>query len=118
MNAKKDRLIEIIKSIPHGMQTFGDVAENLYIENVMVKHLIDKGVDIPLCKPGDVLYSIVDCTHRPEKIYVTSVHMYKKYDSITALSKGQREYVFEDNDFGKVVFYTEDEALEALNKKE
>lgn len=72
---------------------------------------------IPLCKVRDVLYSIVDCTHRPEKVYVTAVHMYEKYNSITALSKGQREYVFEDNDFGEVVFFSENEALEALNKK-
>ncbi len=54
----KERLIELLKSIPHGINTFGDVTENLYIENVMAKHLLANGVIVPPCKVGEVLYKI------------------------------------------------------------
>ena len=54
----RDRLIEIIKSTPHGMKTLGDVLDSLYIENVMVMHLLENGVIVPPCKVGDVVYFV------------------------------------------------------------
>lgn len=42
----------------HGTKTLGDVLDSLYIENVMVKHLIANGVIVPPCKVGDTVYYI------------------------------------------------------------
>lgn len=119
MNTKKERLIELLQKHCVLRQDVLDCTNRKTDDcsECLADYLLENRVDIPLCKPGDVLYSIVDCTNHPEKIYVTGVHMHEKYDSITALSKGQREYVFKDKDFGEVVFYTENEALEALNKR-
>ena len=108
----KENLIELVKEARKVANRYAVADMNETIAEQLLAARI-----VPPCNVGSVLYSIVDCVNRPEKIYVTAVHMYEKYNSITALSRSQREYVFKDNDFGEVVFYTEKEALEALNKR-
>ncbi len=84
----------------------------------LADYLLANGVDIPLCKVGCEVYTIEGCINRPEKLVVTAVHQYEKHTSIIALSKSQKEYFYEDKDFGEVVFLTREEAEVALRKED
>lgn len=105
-----DRLIELL------IESYENNARNGFHFNAdaMAKYLLSYGVDIPLCKVGRVVYTIEGCNNRPEKLVVTAVHQYEKYTSITALSKSQKEYFYEDADFGEIVFFKKGEAEQAL----
>ena len=113
----RDRVIELIKQ---GDKTFADKYTGKVMSHIdevyefVADYLIANGVDIPLCKVGYVVYTIEGCNNRPEKLVVTAVHQYEKHTSITALSKSQKEYFYEDKDFGEVVFLTKEEAEQKL----
>ncbi len=79
-------------------------------------HLIKKGVIVPPCMVGDVLYEI----DLPEYGIITCKATKVLYDSgeivvnvIDGHGKGS-EYYFEFDDFGKTVFLSREEAEEAL----
>ena len=113
----RDRLIELLRlpsnCMPHAKCKNCGLNGGCSVQRQADK-LIANGVDIPLCKVGCVVYTIEGCNNRPEKLVVTAVHQYEKHTSITALSKSQKEYFYEDKDFGEVVFLTKEEAEAAL----
>ena len=110
----RDRLIELIKNIPHGINTFGDVSENLYIENVMVKHLLENNVKVLPCETGDILwyldYGLPSCFICPEKIVVKDI----VFISNEMLIRCSQNITLRKDDFGKTVFLTKEEAEQAL----
>ena len=102
----RDRLIELLDE--------ANLKGNIIGTRDTADYLIFNGVDIPICKVGCVVYTVEGCKNHPEKLAVTAVHQYEKHTSITALSKSQKEYFYEDDDFGEVVFFTHEEAEQAL----
>ena len=133
----RDRLIELLKSIPHGISTFGEVTENLYIENVMANYLLTNGVIVPPCKVGDKLYAISE--NRIAECICDEINIHNevsicaefqcdydckgcpfnawKQDFHTGEYSCDGEYgtwFFSLKDFGKTVFLTKEEAEQAL----
>ena len=56
----KERLVELVKSAPYGLETLGEYFNKSYIENCIVQHLLENGVIVPPCKVGDVVYSVFE----------------------------------------------------------
>ena len=56
----RERLIELIKSVPYGTGTLGEYFNKSYIETCIVEHLLENGVIVPPCKVGDSLYYILE----------------------------------------------------------
>lgn len=111
----KKQLAEIIKSTPHGRDTFGDVTENLYIENVMVRHLLKNRVKVFPCEAGDILwyldYGLPKCFICPEKIVVQDIVLLKN----TMLIRCSNNITLKTEDFGKIAFYTKEDAERAFD---
>ena len=105
----KERLVELLKKAPLCNRAFDLQYSDGTIEKI-ADHILADGWIRPPCKVGGVVYSIVDCINRPEKLFVTAIHQYKNYISFSALSRSQRKYVFEEADIGKTVFLTREEA--------
>ena len=105
----KEKLVELLKKAPLCNKDFDLQYSDGTIEKI-ADYLLENGVIVPPCKVGGVVYSIVDCINRPEKLFVTAIHQYKNYISFSALSRSQRKYVFEEADIGKTVFLTREEA--------
>ena len=118
----RDRLIELLKSIPHGIATFGDVTENLYIENVMAEHLLANGVIAPPCKVGDKVYfykAEIDetCPAKVIKIcnnfYTPSMPLWITIEYESKLI-GRQEVEMGSDVFELLCFPTKEEAEQAL----
>ena len=107
----RDRLIELLKSIPHGIATFGDVTENLYIENVMAEHLLENGVIVPPCKVGDTVYVVDKRLDVWWKGEVSSVGYVDQNNIQIGVIYDEGEVAICDAD---TVFLTKEEAEEAL----
>ena len=109
------QLAEIIKSTPHGRNTFGEVTESLYIENVMVKHMLENNVKVLPCEAGDTLwyldYGLPRCFICPEKIVVQDI----VFTSNVMLIRCSDNITLRKKDFGKIAFYTREDAERAFN---
>lgn len=103
----KDRLIEL-------MQEWGNKNTDSFPFESVADYLLANGVIVPPCKAGDTVYSIENCIKRPEKLFVTALHQRERYTSFSALSKNWREYCFNEDEIGKTIFLTEEEAEQAL----
>lgn len=131
--AEQKRLVELIKATPHGTKTLGDVLDSLYIENVMVKHLIANGVIVPPCKVGDTVYYINGRYEKQgrKKVHIEFVDI-GIVDNMVIGDKGvpqidvctdENEWTMwtmfdSEDDFGKTVFLTKEEAEQALRKED
>ena len=108
--SERKRLVGLIKSIPHGINTFGDVTESLYIENVMTKHLLENKVKVLHCEAGDTLwyldYGLPKCFICPEKIVVQDIVLLKN----TMLIRCSGGITLRTEYFGKTVFTSREEA--------
>lgn len=106
--AERKRLVELIR----------DNTASCYLPPVIIRgladHLLDNGIVVPPVKVGQTVYTIIDCKKRAEKLVITGVHYYSKYLSFGALSRSQKQYYFEDNDIGKTVFTSREDAEKAL----
>ena len=118
----KERLVEIIKATPHGMQTLGDVLDSLYIENVMVEHLLENGVIVLPCKVGDEVY-LVTPNGKIREINITDIYIeIKPTATVMRLSAtfyvDNKPYFFQVSpfDFGKTIFLTREEAQAKLKE--
>lgn len=111
----KDRLIELIEEAIQGSAYSCDVAE----------HLLENGVIAPPCNCGDTVYYISD---KPINLSVQANTIYEatvvrivatKY-GITLVIQIHNSYgcteIPDMNDWGKNVFYTREEAEQALKR--
>lgn len=116
----RDRLIELLKTIPHGVATFGDFAENLYIENVMTKHLLENGVIVPPMNIGQQCfilgYDFGECKECVKECRVSCVTQKKNGSFAIRISetKYSATHNFTPDDIGKTVFLTKEEAEQVL----
>ena len=100
---ERERLIELIgKSSMWNLQS-----QPLLIEQI-ADSLLANGVIVPPCKVGDVVYDI-----HYGKVFGGKVRMLNMFDDcFTFVASGGRYY--EDDDIGKTVFLTKEEAEQAL----
>lgn len=107
----KEKLIELLEDTLHEWEcevqpeTLSQIAE----------HLIENGVIIPLCKPGDIVYVLYPRVKYIEKYRVVGINLGEKHDTIqfaggsvfTIWDKKYNEF------FGKTIFLTIEEAEKA-----
>ena len=115
----RDRLIELLNDATFGVNvhTLADHLKKETIEAV-ADYLIANGVIVPPCKVGDTLYVI---SQTKDKRIMPFVNQYKA----TSIGIGKRKCIvyhemdgyiklFKQDDFGKTVFLTREEAEQAL----
>lgn len=111
------KLAEIIKNSPHGTNTFGDVIDSLYVENVLAKHLVKNRVKVLPCEAGDILwyldYGLPKCFICPEKIVVQDIVILKN----TMLVRCSNSITLRTEDFGRIAFYTREDAESSFNNQ-
>ena len=117
---KEKRLSDILKSTPYGQGTLGDFLHEEYIEEVIVPHLLENSVSVPLCNVGDKLYyictvpgfhSVVECVVEAIQTHTNGREIYYASSSMS------KERLFKE-DFGRIVFTDEEEAHKALKDYE
>ena len=121
MNRESERklLAELIKATPHGTKTLGDVLSSLYIENVMVKHLIENNIVVLPCGIGDTLHDASEYIYGipcPEIYEVENDRM-----TIEKVENGDYLFIYEDayishEEMGKTIFESREEAERALKE--
>lgn len=114
---ERERLIELLNDMQDKgyVQARDEDEISCHVSNEkLADAIIADGWMRPLCKPSDILYTIESCKNHPEKLVVIAVYQYEKYTFIKALSKNQKEYFYEDEDFGEIVYFTKEEAQKAL----
>ena len=113
----ENKLFDIITNTPYGTKTYGDVLEPIYIANVLVKHLVENRVKVLRCEAGDILwyldYGLPKCFICPEKIVVQDIVILKN----TMLIRCSKSIALRPEDFGRIAFYTREEAENVLNRK-
>ena len=114
----RDRLIELLQNFADGTVTGnGTIVDGTKVDDV-ADHLLANGVIVPPCKVGDTLYVI---SHMKDKKVLPFINEYEA----TYIQVGKRKckvyhevdgYIkmFLQNDFGKTVFLTREEAEQAL----
>lgn len=118
---ERERLIELLNDMQDKgyVQARNEDEISCHVSNEkLADAIIADGWMRPLCKPSDILYTIESCKNNPEKLVVIAVYQYEKYTFIKALSRNQTEYFYEDEDFGKIVYFTKEEAEQALRKED
>ena len=115
--SEQKRLAELIKATPHGMKTLGDVLDSLYIENVMVKHLLENNIVVLPCGIGNTLYDASEYIYGipcPEIYEVESDRM-----TIEKAENGDYLFTYDDayirhEEIGKAIFESREEVEQAL----
>ena len=110
----RDRLIELLEGTAHengGMPSFSDIAD----------YLLANGVMVPPCKVGDVVYEIQPIRQRTQAYEVTTIKWNGHYCWFTWVLKDRKGIYgnvdgFSDNQIGKTVFLTKEEAEEKLRE--
>lgn len=110
----RDRLTELIKKqVGHTLPSFIS-SETI---NILVDYLLENGVIVIPCKIGNTLY----CDGKYFASYCEGeIHEFKVQSIITKVEsyfRGEIEYSFEFEDFGKAVFLTRKQAEKALKRK-
>lgn len=81
-----------------------------HLSGIMADHLLSKGVVYPRCKVGDMVYCI---NQKDKRIFHSNI----KYITITNKGLSYVTYwdsAYHDEDFGEIIFLSEEEAEEAL----
>lgn len=114
--AERKRLVKILKENCHCKNEDCEKCSSngICFTHREADHLLDNGIVVPPVKVGQTVYTIIDCKKRAEKLIITGVHYYSKYLSFCALSRSQKQYYFEDDDIGKTVFTSREDAEKAL----
>ena len=97
----RDRLIAILRE-----SLLGDT-ESAFLAD----HLLANGVIVPPCKVGDTVYSCIGHAYKVVKIVVKNNY---EHMVIVAQSGLHGQLIIDDNDFGKLLFLTREEAERAL----
>ena len=100
----RDRLIDILVKHWFDGMTMGECADML----------LANGVIVPPCKVGDTIYFL--SKYVKDWLYdeVEYIRVYKDYMEIKTVA----DRYFEEEDFGKTVFLTKEEAEKALKERE
>lgn len=132
----RDRLIELLCSAPLGIKTLAQKYSKIIITKI-ADYLLTKGVIVPPCKVGDIVYAIgenkiVECVcheitlHNKLMIATTFKCDYdckgcpfwswsQDYCDEYSCQGEYGDWFFSVDDFGKIVFLTREEAEQALN---
>lgn len=113
---ERERLIELLK-VPIYPRIGADPAE------VVADYLLDHGVIVPPCKVGDTVYKILDVEWDVGEFVVYNAHyIYNDhkiiYDAECHSYEDINDVWFYDDDIGKTVFLTREEAEKALKARE
>lgn len=124
----RDKLVEILKEfctddckITHqcGYCDFGDLT---VCPSAVAEHLLANGVIVPPCKVGDIVYMVTPGgrIHEKKVLGFASVVGLNLRDEIWVKHSFTCEsaLVFNEDDIGKTVFFTREEAEQALKEKE
>ncbi len=115
--AERKRLVELLsqfeRTCPDNCTGLEKSCTQCVLEQ-KADHILDDGWMRPPVKAGQTVYTIIDCKKHAEKLVITGVHYYSKYLSFGALSRSQKQYYFEDDDIGKTVFTSREDAEKAL----
>lgn len=109
----RDRLEKLILESDILCHTCGENSD-LYCAEYLAEYLIENGVIAPTCKVGDTVYSFIQGIpviyegHVYEIIYNGHVCVYR------GTRKGYFTQAFSEDDIGKTVFFTREEAEQAL----
>ena len=126
----RDRLIELFKKIDYKIFPNSTVTANLanqfseYALNDIVDKLLANGVIVPPCKVGDKVYVICNYTVQETTVFSMSAETEEKkwvffikakaVDGRNRTVDGYYETVFKTFIFGRTVFFTKEEAEQAL----
>ena len=108
----RDRLVELI------MDSVGGCARHW--AEIIADHLLSEGVIVPPCKVGDAVYALSQMRDKRmlpfiSEYEVTSITVGKKKCLVYHEMDGYIK-IFKQEDFGKTVFLTREEAEKALEK--
>lgn len=112
----RDRLIELLRKIKINGTQYSD-----FVLEAIADHLLAAGVILPPCKVGDTVYALSQMRDKRvlpfiNEYEVTSIEMGKKkclvYHQMDGFIK-----IFKQDDFGKTVFLTREEAERALAER-
>ena len=109
--SERERLIELLKD--------GGVRDFPYV-NALADHLLANGVIMPPCKVGDTVYhvykgnTIVNALVADWKKEAFGDWLFRAYFSVNGSSS---TLLFGDNNIGKTVFLTREEAEKALEER-
>ena len=119
----KDRLIELLRNAPKTDTVYGNIKLSKPVQTLqtIADHLLANGVIVPPCKVGDTLYVI---SQMRDKRILPFVNEYEA----TYIQVGKRKCkvyheqdgfikIFLQDDFGKTVFLTKEEAERALKEE-
>ena len=120
----RDRLIELIKEgedrTPCAFDPEVDCEDKKCGDcerEAIADHLLANGVIVPPCKVGDAVYSIVEGINL---IFVGEVYEYvvgRGHFVFRSTRKGYLTLAFTEEDIGKTVFLTKEEAEKALAER-
>ena len=102
---ERERLIELLEKVKFKPFDACNIMHNL---NIIADELLANGVIVPPCKVGDVVYSIHN-----GKVFGGKVIVIYIFESHLAFAVSGGGY-FREDDFGKTVFLTKEEAEQAL----
>ena len=106
----RERLIELLDIIIQpGEKTMGDIAD----------HLLSNGVIVPPCKVGDTVYRLAHNVDKTEWKVADFWEVIKIeiYEDETGIIDDSDNY-FSNEDIGKTIFLTKEEAEQALKERE
>ena len=107
---QKERLVELLKGCPANNVFMFDGDFDLH--ESLADHLLSNGVIVPSCKVGDVVW--ITLPYNQFKSEVTEIYVTKsKYIVYWAGS-----ILFYDEDIGKNVFFTREEAEQAVKERD
>ena len=120
----RERLIELINEMAkyiYEQLMDGNCEQSLYavehIDELKADYLLDNGVIVPPCKVGDKFW-MIDCSNRIQKCKIFSVNYHKNQNDDMWMYGIKIEdgmvLTCEDDDIGKYVFLTREEAERAL----
>lgn len=105
----REKLIELLENAPATPNGERNVA-------TLADHLLANGIIVPPCKVGDTLYSIVEGINQ---IFVGEVYegFFGRYGiAFRSTRKGYFTLFFTEEDIGKTVFLSRDEAEKAVKE--
>lgn len=108
---QREKLIELLENAsaaPNGERNVATLAD----------HLFENGIIVPPCKVGDTVYSIVEGI---DQIFVGEVYegFFGRYGiAFRYTRKGYLALSFTEEDIGKTVFLSREEAEKALERVE
>ena len=107
---QREKLIELLENAPAAPNGERNVAS-------IADHLLENGIIVPPCKVGDTLYSIVEGI---DQIFVGEVYegFFGRYGiAFRSTRKGYLALSFTEEDIGKTVFLSREEAEKALAER-